>query len=129
MVGPAELDDLLDHVAVLVDLDRVDALVVALVAVLGDGAAERLVQLDDAALEDVGEADQQRQPDAAAGDLVDQLLEVDVSRVGARGVRHDVARLVDGEVALAPGLDPVGLGGVRDGPLARHPVGAHETYI
>ena len=50
VVGAPELDDLLDHVAVLVDLDRVDALVLALVAVLGDGAPEGLVQLDDAAL-------------------------------------------------------------------------------
>ena len=39
VVGPAELDDLLDDVAVLVDLDRVDAAVLALVAVLGDGAS------------------------------------------------------------------------------------------
>ena len=84
MVGPPELDDLLDDVAVLVDLDRVDALVLALVAVLGDGAPEGLVQLDDAALEHVGEADQQRQADAAARDLVDQLLEIDACRSRGR---------------------------------------------
>ena len=84
VVGPAELDDLLHHVAVLVDLDRVDAAVVALVAELGDGPPEGLVQLDHPALEDVGEADEQRQADATARDLVDQLLEVDVSRLRAR---------------------------------------------
>ena len=38
VVRAAELDDLLDDVAVLVDLDRVDALVLAAVAVLGDRA-------------------------------------------------------------------------------------------
>ena len=39
--GPAVLDQLLDHVALLVDLDRVDAAVGALVVVLGDRLLER----------------------------------------------------------------------------------------
>src|SRR5436853_360146 len=75
--SPPELHDLLDDIAVLVHLDRVDALVCALVAVFGDGAPERLVELDDAAFEHVGEANEQRQADPAARDLVDQVLEID----------------------------------------------------
>ena len=120
VVGPAELDDLLDDVAVLVDLDRVDALELALVAVLGDRALERLVQLDDAALEHVGETDQQRQADPAARDLVDQLLEIDGRPLEARRMRLDVSGLGDGEIVVAPVLDPVDLGRVRDRPLSRN---------
>ncbi len=74
VVGAPELDDLLDHEPVLVDLDRVDALVGALVAVLGDGAPERLVQLDDPAAQNIRKPDEQRQADSAAGHLVDQFL-------------------------------------------------------
>ena len=130
MVGPTELDDLLDDVAVLVDLDGVDALVLALVPVLGDGAPEGLVELDDAALEDVGEADEQRQPDAAAGDLVDELLEVDLAVLGAGGVRLDVPCLVDREVVVAPVLDAVNLGRVGHVPLARDARrAAHGRYV
>ncbi len=47
--GPAVLDQLLDDVALLVDLDRVDAAVVALVVVLGDRLLERAAELLDAA--------------------------------------------------------------------------------
>ena len=64
--GAAVLDQLLDHVALLVDLDRVDAAVAALVVVLGDGLLEGAGELLDAGAQDVGEADQERQVQAAA---------------------------------------------------------------
>ncbi len=120
VVGAPELADLLDHVAVLVDLDRVDALELALVAVLGDGGLERLVQLDDPALEHVGEPDQQRQTDSAAGDLVDQLLEIDRRAVGARRMRDRITRLGDRKIVMAPVFGAIDLGGVRDRPLTRN---------
>jgi hypothetical protein len=63
--------DFLDDVALLVDLDRVDAAVVALVVVLDDRALERLVDLADAVLEDVGKTDEDRELDVAAAQLVD----------------------------------------------------------
>ena len=83
--GPAVLDQLLDHVALLVHLDRVDAAVGALVVVLGDRLLERAEQLLDAGAQDVGEADQERQVEAAAPEVVDQLLQVD-ARAGPEGV-------------------------------------------
>ena len=88
----AEVEDLLDDVPLLVHLDRIDAAVAALVLVLADGGAEGVVDLADAMPEDVGEAEQDRQLDAAGLELVDQLLEVD-RLVGAL-VR------VDGDVPL-----------------------------
>ena len=60
-VRPAEVEHFLDDLPLLVDLDRVDADVAALVLVLGDGGLEGVVDLAEAVLEDVGEADQDRQ--------------------------------------------------------------------
>ena len=65
VVRPAELEHLFDHLPLLVHLDRVDAAVAALVLVLGDGGLEGVVDLPQAVLEDVAEADQDRQVDAA----------------------------------------------------------------
>ena len=86
LVGPAEVEHLLDDLALLVHLDRVDAAVAALVLVLRDGGLERRVDLAEAVLEDVGEADEDGQADAAQLQAIDELLEVDgacsVSLVG-----------------------------------------------
>src|SRR3954463_14326458 len=73
----AVFDDFFDDRAVLVDLDRVDAAVLAAVAVLADRARERAAEQLDARAEDVGEPQQDRQLDAATAELVDQLLHVD----------------------------------------------------
>src|SRR5581483_10050269 len=65
VVLPARLDDLLDDRPVLVDLDRVDALVGALEAVVVDRAAEALVEQLDARAEDVVETQEERRGDPA----------------------------------------------------------------
>ena len=114
----AEVEDLLDDLPLLVDLDRVDAAVPALVAELGDRLLEGVGDLADAVAEDVGEAQQDRQLDAAVLELIDQLLEVD-GLVGVLvRVDGDVALVVDAEVALAPVADAVGIDRVLHGPLA-----------
>ena len=113
----AEVEDLLDDLALLVHLDRVDAAVAVLVLGLLDGVLERLVQLADAVPEDVGEAEEDRQLDAARLELVDQLLEIDVALAPLGRMDLEVAGLVDREVALAPVADAVGLDGVLNLPL------------
>jgi len=89
---------------VLVDLDRVDAAVAALEAVLGGRAREAAEQVLDAILEDAVEVDGDGEGDAAAAQVVDQLLQVDrrLALLGA-GPDLDVAALVDAEVAAALG--------------------------
>ena len=72
-----EVHHFLHDLALLVDLDRVDADVAALVLVLGDGVLERRVDLAEAMLEDVGEAHEDRRAQPAQLQPVDQLLEVD----------------------------------------------------
>src|SRR5262249_53783745 len=103
----AEVEDLLDDVALLVDLDGVDAAVAALVAELLHRRLEGVVDLADAVAEDVGEAEQDRQLDAAGLEVVEELLEVDGVVGPLVGVDDDVAVLVDREVALAPVADTV----------------------
>ena len=84
--GPAVLDQLLDHVALLVDLDRVDAAVGALVVVLRDRLLEGAAELLDPRPQDVGEADEEGQVEPAAAQVVHQLLEVDGADPGPAGV-------------------------------------------
>ncbi len=69
-----------------------------------------------AMLQDVAKAHQRRQVDAAQLQMVDQLLQVDRSGRILGGVNLDVSVFADGEVALAPALDLVQFGGVRNRP-------------
>ena len=59
-------------------------------------------------LEDVGEAEQDRELDAAVLELIDEFLEVDRSLGVLVRMDGDVAELVDAEVAFAPVADAVG---------------------
>src|SRR5262249_33949183 len=70
-----------------------------------------------AVAQDVREAQQDGQLDAACLEVIDQVLEVD-GLVGAfAGLDGDVPALVDGEVALAPVLHAVHLDGVLNLPF------------
>ena len=64
-VFAAEIEHFLDDLALLVDLDRVDAHVAAFVLVLRDGRLEGVMDVADPVPEDVAEADEHRQLDAA----------------------------------------------------------------
>ena len=114
--GTPELEHLLDDLALLVDLDRINAAVVGLILVLGDGGGEGVVNLAQPVLEDVGEANQEGDRNPAQDQRIDQLLQID----GAGGVLGrmdaDVSQIVDREIALAPTGDVVHLAGVLRGP-------------
>ena len=77
VVRLAEVEHFLDDLPLLVDLDRIDAAVAALVLMLRDGAWKRRVDVAEAVLEDVGEADEHREADAAELQPIDQFLQVD----------------------------------------------------
>src|SRR5262249_7065271 len=112
-----EVADLLDDVSLLVDLDRVDTAVLVLVVELADGGLEGVVDLANAVPQDVREAKEDGQLDAARLELLDQVEQVN-RLVGTLGrVYVDVAGLVDGKVTFAPMFDAVHLQGVADLPL------------
>jgi len=99
-------DDLVDDLAELVDLDREDAAVAALVALVLDRLVEKLVQLDDAMPEEVLKTDDHRRLQAHAARLVDDIEDPDAALVGAREKFHE-ALVIDRDVAGAPALETV----------------------
>src|SRR5581483_2274128 len=99
-----------DDRPVLVDLDRVDALVGALEAVVVDRALEALVEELDAGAEDVIEADEERRGDPAPHELFHELLEIDRALPLAGGRDGHVPLVVDREVSETPVADAVELG-------------------
>ena len=113
VVRPAEVEHFLDDLPLLVDLDRIDAEVLALVRVLRDRRLEGVEDVAEPLLEDVAEPDQDRQADAAQLQVVDQLLQVDGLAGVLGGVHPDVAVRRDGEVVLAPAFDLVELASRR----------------
>jgi hypothetical protein len=102
----------------LVDLDRVDAAVAGLVAVVADRVLEAADQRTDAAIENVGKAHQERQTQTAPLQIQHQLVHVDARATTAERCRFDVPQAVDTEVTAGPPGDVVQLGGILDGPLA-----------
>jgi hypothetical protein len=115
-VGTAVVEELLDDMALLVDLDGVDPAVLPLVVVLGDGLLEGAEQLVDEGLEDVGEADQDRELETAVLEIVDEGLEIDPGQGGTRRPDLDIPAVVDGEEVASPAVNVVELDGVLDRP-------------
>jgi hypothetical protein len=106
-VGEAEAHELFDDLMLLVDLDRIDATVTALVAVLADRELEATEQRAETAVEDVREANQQRQVEPAALQIEHQIEQIDPPAFGTRGCRFHVTGIVDGEVTARPSGDVV----------------------
>ena len=116
MVRLAEIEDLLDDVPLLIDLDRVDAAIIALVVVFANGRAEGVVDLADAMAEDVRKTQQNRQLDAALLELIDQFLEVDRLAGILVGMNGHVPLGIDPEIILAPVANAVRFQGIIDPP-------------
>src|SRR6185503_5442807 len=116
LVGPAEIEHFLDNLPLLVHLDRVDAEILAFVGVRLNGRLKRAVNVREALSQEIAEANQDRQPDAAKLQMIDQLLQVDRAIGVLRRMNADVTVGTDRKEVLAPAIDLVVLGGVRNGP-------------
>ena len=114
----AEVEELLDDVALLIDFDRINAAISALIAGLGDRFAEGVGDLGDAMAQNVREADQDRDVVVLFAQFFDEELEVDGLFGLLVRVNGDVTEAVDSEVSFAPVLDAVGFGGVRELPVS-----------
>ncbi len=77
VVAFAVVGDGLNHLALLVHLDRVEGLVFCRVVVLGDGALEHTVDGGDASLEHIHETEQDRRLDLALDQVVNQGAQID----------------------------------------------------
>ena len=112
-----ELVDLLDDMALLIDLDREDRRVLPGVAVLLDRRLELLAELMHARAQQVREPQQHRHCDALRLEVLRQLEQIDLSvGVLAVGPHDDVALRVDIEIPAPPPFDIVKRAGVFDGP-------------
>ena len=74
----------------------------------------------DAMAEDVGEAEQDRQLNAALLELIDEVLQVDGLFGPLVGMDGDMALVVDAEVALAPVTHLINVQSVLELPLVDH---------
>ena len=82
LVRAAVFENFLHHLPLLVDLDRIHAAVVALVVVLRDGVLKCLMHFTQAVLQNLAEADQDRQRDSAQLQIVHQLLQIERAAAG-----------------------------------------------
>ena len=112
----AAAEHLFDHQALLVDLDREHRCVTVAVIVLGDRAAEGIVQLAHTVAEDPGEAQHQWGGEVAGLEALHDIVEVDLAARLLLRAHHHMTALVDIEVALAPSPHMVELARSRDAP-------------
>ena len=106
------------HAALLIDLDRVNRGIAALVGIGLHGRAEGPAQLVDAMVQDSRETDQHRQGQALTGKLFAKLVEVHPRVAGTRvGAREHVPGFVDIEIAVAPMGNVVGVARLRNAPV------------
>ena len=99
--------ELLDDMALLVALHGEDPLVATGVAVLSNGALKGGVQSLEPVFEDVVEADQQGEPEAATFQALDEIQEIQAAAPLPFGLHADVAAGVDREIGIPPAVDAV----------------------
>ena len=111
-------DNVLDHRFLLVDLDRIQRGVAALVLQARDAGVEGPGQAPYTVLQDVRKAHQQGQRQAALTQLVDLIVEVDGRAVRAVGAYFDTPGIVDRKIAGAPMANAIDTAAIGYGPLA-----------
>ncbi|MNZ14661.1 hypothetical protein D3C78_315890 [compost metagenome] len=109
-------DDVLHHRFLLVDLDRVQRGVAALVSQALDIGVEGAGQLAHAVLQDIRETHQQRQGQARFAQVADDVEEVDRRAAGASRTHFDAAGVIDGEIARPPMANAIDTAAVGHGP-------------
>ena len=129
----AEFDDLFDDVPLLVDLDRVDGRVAAVIRELLTRVVKSQRQRVEPGPQDVREAQQHRELDTLLLEIVRQLIEIQLAiRMVGVGPNHDVATVVQVEESGAPPVDVVErlrrLGRPRRGRLGRYGFGVRGHW-
>jgi hypothetical protein len=116
-VRAAELDDLLDHVTLLIDLDRIDRGIAPAVLEFANCACKPHAERFDPRSEDIREPEQHGQPYALFLEVLRQVEEIERTlRVFTVGANDDSTALAHVEIAGAPALDVVERLGHLDAP-------------
>ena len=120
MEGDASVQDFLHDFAELVDLDGEDAAVDILVARFGDRGGEGAVDGFDAIAEEILEAEDHRESEAAFASGGDHLGDIDTGVGVSGGLDLDIAVGIDRKIIGAPAVDIVERNSRRDVPSLIH---------
>ena len=110
-------DDVLDHRFLLVDLDRVQRGVFALIFEALNVGIEGTGQMTYPVLQNVREAHQQRQGQPGIAQLLDQAGEFNGRAIGSLWAHFDMTVITDRKVACTPVANTIDATAVRCGPL------------
>ena len=113
----AVADNFFEHGALLVHLDRENAVVAPVETVFLAGFVKAFVNLLDAAVQDIREAQQHRSRNVAERKFLHEFVQVDVRTAILERVNRCVSLLVDVEEVHAPTLDIVQVTGIVNAPF------------
>lgn len=126
LIGPACVQDFLNHLAQLVHFDGEHPAVTALVVVFRDGRLERLVERLHAMAQNILEPNQQRELQSAPARFLDHVRNIHHRPRFLKGLGNHVACFIDVKIAGAPAVDVKQFSGGLNIPAVRgHSVFAH----
>ena len=129
LLRPAEPQDFFHDLALLVDLDRIQAAVLPAIIMLSDRLRKRVADGHQPVLENVGETQQHGRLDSPGDEPIDKQLQVD-GAVGRPGrMNRDVARRVHRKIAISPAGDVIGLRRFGDRPAGNEPFDFQHGHI
>src|SRR4030088_1696291 len=114
------IDDLLDHLAQLIDLDRKNAAIISSIVELAHGGLKRAVDRFDAMPQQILKANDQRETEPAVARFVHDFEDVDLAAKLLGGLRDHVTPLVDREISAAPAIDIVSRNSCINVPFVLH---------
>jgi hypothetical protein len=126
--APATLHQLLHHMALLIAFDRKHSLVATFVSVLGDGPLKGGMQPLQTILEDVVEADDQRQGEIPPLQFPYQFHQIKGTSPFSPGLHHHMAAATDAEIGLTPAIETIESGSVGGAPGRRGIMGARGRF-
>ena len=112
------------YTVMLIDLDGIDGAVFAGVIPIGDGLGKRILQFREAVIQDVREAQQQRQTTALGYGAIDQFGQGRTGPLLTLRTHDDLTGRVDIKIAITPVRDGVCGAGLVNGPAGHGVAGS-----
>ena len=119
----AGIDDLFDHFAQLIDLDRENAAILRAVIEFADRGLKRAIDRFDAVPKQILEPNDERKTEAASARFVYDFEDVDLAADFLQRRDDDVSLFVDREISTTPAIDIVSRDGCINVPFVFHFLG------
>ena len=104
MIGQPGIDDLLDHFAKLVDLDREDPPVFVSVVTLGNGLGKGFIEAAHPIPKQIMATHQERKTKPSGSRLTDEFHQINLLPIAAAGTHDGMACVVDFHISFGPSL-------------------------